>query len=153
MRALSIRAPWWFFVLHAGKRIENRSWKHGPRFMLGQTFLLHSSSWWNLEDFADDFEAGKDMAREEDWARVKAMSGPLTPRIFKDGGGKIVGRARLADLHRGEMADPWAVPDALHLVLADVETIADPIPFKGALGFFEVPDSVLAGATWTAVSS
>jgi hypothetical protein len=49
--------------------------------------------------------------------------------------------------------NPWAVPGAMGLLLGEVEIIGTPIPFKGALGFFDVPDSVLAGATWKAVGS
>lgn len=33
MRCLSVRAPWWWFILYAGKDIENRPWnchKRGP---------------------------------------------------------------------------------------------------------------------------
>lgn len=26
MKALSVRAPWWWFILHAAKDIENRDW-------------------------------------------------------------------------------------------------------------------------------
>jgi hypothetical protein len=40
-------------------------------------------------------------------------------------------------------ADPWAIPGQLGFILDDVEPLAQPIPFKGKLGFFEVPDSVL----------
>ncbi len=40
-------------------------------------------------------------------------------------------------------ADPWAVPGVLGLILADVVPLAAPVPFKGALGFFEAPDGIL----------
>lgn len=43
-------------------------------------------------------------------------------------------------------ADPWAVPDALGLVLDDVEALATPVPFKGAQGWFDVPDNLVKGA-------
>lgn len=149
MRALSIRAPWWWFILYAGKRVENRDWQAAPRFMLGETFLIHSSSWWSLPQFVDAFEAGKDMARPEDWERVRAMPRPLTPRMFKDGGGKIVGRARLVGAARnGHDATGWAIPGDIGLLLADVQPLVTPIPFKGALGFFDVPDALLVGAEW-----
>lgn len=41
-------------------------------------------------------------------------------------------------------ADPWAIPGCIGLILADVEPIAAPIPFKGALGFFDVPREVIS---------
>ena len=149
MRALSIRAPWWWFILHAGKRIENRDWKAAPAFMVGHTFLLHSSAWWNMEEFGEDWESGKAMASAEAWERVRSMPGPLTPRQIKADNGKIVGRARLDRVERNPHAfDGWRVPGALGLILVDVERIAEPVPLKGALGFFDVPDELLAGATW-----
>lgn len=43
-------------------------------------------------------------------------------------------------------ADPWAIPGCLGLILADVRPLAEPVPFKGALGFFDVPDGTIGGA-------
>ncbi len=40
-------------------------------------------------------------------------------------------------------ADPWAIPGCVGLILADVEPLPAPAPFRGALGFFEVPDELL----------
>lgn len=42
--------------------------------------------------------------------------------------------------------DPWAVPGALGIIIADVAPLAAPVDFKGALGFFEVPDALIGGA-------
>lgn len=150
MKALSVRAPWWWMILEAGKRTENRDWQSPPRAMIGETFLLHASAWWSTPQVHEAFLYAKEMAREEDWARVQAMPKPLTLAPMKADGGKIVGRARLANVVRnGPMpTDGWAVSNALGFILADVERIAEPIPFKGALGFFEVPDAILEGATW-----
>ena len=47
-------------------------------------------------------------------------------------------------------ADPWAIPGQIGLLLADVEELEGPVLRKGFLGFFEVPDEVLAGAMWKA---
>ena len=52
MKALSIRAPWWFCILHNGKDIENRDWStryRGP-------VLIHASKWWSLRAVAEDAE-------------------------------------------------------------------------------------------------
>lgn len=158
MKALSVRAPWWWFILHAGKRVENRDWEerggnaNAARQIArtGETILLQSSAWWSLREFCDLFDAGKSMASDEHWAHVRSMPRPLTPQMFKDGGGKIVGRLRLADVVRnGHDATGWAVPGDIGLILADVEAIDKPVPFKGNLGFFEVPEGLLSGATWT----
>jgi hypothetical protein len=42
MRALSIRQPWAWAILHAGKDIENRDWKPGnPARRFRGSFLIH----------------------------------------------------------------------------------------------------------------
>lgn len=77
--------------------------------------------------------------------------------------GAIVGRCNVVDVidpgsvypsrcypsNPNESAkSPWYM-GGFALILADVEAIDAPIPFKGALGFFEVPEGLLSGATWT----
>ena len=46
-----------------------------------------------------------------------------------------------------ETDSPWYM-GGFALVLAYVERLAVPVPFKGALGFFEVPEELLEGAAW-----
>ena len=55
MKALSVRAPWWWYIIHGYKDIENREWKtqfrgrvlihaghiHGHRGIFGNVFPLH----------------------------------------------------------------------------------------------------------------
>jgi hypothetical protein len=43
-------------------------------------------------------------------------------------------------------ADPWATRGELGLVLANVKVFKEPIPHRGQLGFFDVPDDVIAKA-------
>lgn len=40
--------------------------------------------------------------------------------------------------------DPWAIPGQLGFVLSDVELLPRPIPYRGALGLFDVPNHVFA---------
>jgi len=49
-------------------------------------------------------------------------------------------------------ADPWARV-GYGLILADVEVIDKPIPFRGASGLFEVPSALLDASTWTPARS
>jgi hypothetical protein len=53
-QAISIRAPWWLFILHGGKDVENRDW---PTRFRG-TVYLHSSSWWRGSEIFEDVEFG-----------------------------------------------------------------------------------------------
>ena len=57
--------------------------------------------------------------------------------------GGFVGRARVVDAVR-EHQSPWFF-GPLGLVLADARPIAF-VPFKGMLGFFDVPDDITRAA-------
>ena len=43
--------------------------------------------------------------------------------------------------------DPWAMDGQTWLILDDVRPIVLPVAFKGSLGFFEVPDYLIGGAS------
>ena len=122
MKALSIRQPWAWCILH-GKPVENRTWVatyRGP-------ILIH---------------AAKGMTRDEyeECADFAARLGLTVPPAVELPRGGIVGRARLVACVATHPSAWFFGPYGF--VLADVE----PLPFtplKGALGFFEVPQGVL----------
>ncbi len=126
MKALSIRQPWAWAILNAGKRIENRSWAasfRGP-------FLIHAAQGCTLMEYEE--------ARR--WGPMVPHTLPRWKGLVRGG---IVGRARIVDCVT-ESDSPWFV-GPFGFVLEDVE----PLPFalfKGSLGFFEVPDEVWRGA-------
>lgn len=135
MKALSIRAPWWWFILHGGKNIENRDWLtryRGP-------VLIHASKWWNMREIGDDTDYAKQVSREA--GGFKSGAG-TTFRKMKAGGGCIVGKAEIVDCV-SESASPWFA-GKYGFVLANPVALAEPIPCKGALSFFTVPGNVLA---------
>jgi len=47
MKALSVRAPWWWYIVRGYKDIENRDWYSGYRGEAG----IHASKWWNTRGF------------------------------------------------------------------------------------------------------
>jgi hypothetical protein len=51
-KAISVRAPWWWFILHGGKTHENRDWYTSFR----GSVLLHASKWWNQSEVEEDTE-------------------------------------------------------------------------------------------------
>jgi hypothetical protein len=110
-RALSIRQPWAWAILHAGKTIENRTWPTKYRGPL----LLHAGQ---RQD-------------PEGWAALEAMKLEL-PLSVQTGG--IVGAVDLIDCVRNDPSE-WAIPEHWHWVLARPR----PLPFqpcKGQLGIF-----------------
>lgn len=121
MRTLSIRQPWAWLILNAGKNIENRSWStkyRGP-------ILIHASKGMTRAEY----EAAKDPL----W-HCRGLVVELPGKHEMDFGG-IVGRATIVDCVTTSDSDWFCGP--FGFVLADVE----PLPFfpcRGQLGFFEV---------------
>lgn len=136
MKAISVRAPWWWFILHGGKDIENRDWPTNYRGPV----LIHASKWFKGEEIRDDFCDAREIAEKTG----RELPGPVTLRDMKDVGGHIVGRVNIVDCV-SHSASPWFF-GSFGFVLADPVAFSTPIPFKGALSFFEVPDAILAEA-------
>ncbi len=135
MKALSIRAPWWWAILH-GKPVENRDWYTGIR---GRVWL-HASKHWCIEDIALDYVDASDMAKasgiafpEPDWKWMRSV------------GGCIVGSIEIYGCVR-DYPSPFFVGE-YGFLLREPVALANPIPFKGRLGFFEVPDHIFSGAS------
>lgn len=141
VRAISVRAPWWWFILHGGKDVENRDWKTSH---LGPV-LLHASKWYSMMAVQDDMEYAADAMRSTGYrpdASVLSDDGRLTHQMLKASAGCIVGQVEIVDCVT-DSANPWFF--GRHgFVLRNQLAFPTPIPCKGALGFFKVPDEALA---------
>lgn len=121
-RALSIRQPWAWTILYAGKRVENRTWYtgyRGPIFLHAGLRVDHSA----VEDLREAIE------------RVPAPR----PAAYC---GAIVATAVLVDCvassdvpsEQREWANgPWC------FILEKVEPLPEPVALRGELGLFAVP--------------
>jgi hypothetical protein len=133
MKALCVRAPWWWYILHGGKDIENRDW---PTRVRGRV-LIHASKWWNYREIEiDAFDANKLAAERAQLSYRELRNGTL-----KDSCGCLVGSVEIVDCV-ARSNSPWFVGDC-GFVLRDPVTFIEPIPFKGTLGFFGVPDDLV----------
>lgn len=147
MRALTVRQPWAWAIIHGGKNIENRDW--APRVSPGR-IAIHAGKAW--DDLAADHPAivraftEANPGFDERWASVDR--GDFT---F----GAIIGTVEVTiDSHpvdgthgcRGsDECQPWGMGSALyHWVLANPRPLAEPIPCRGALGLWTVPTALLA---------
>jgi hypothetical protein len=131
MKAISIRAPWWWFILHGGKDIENRDW---PTKFRG-TVYVHASKWWRLEDVSEDTHDA--VGIYDDSGYKSPNENGISYRQMRDLGGHIVGTVDIIDCV-SESKSPWFF-GKYGFVLANPRAFPEPIPCKGALGFFEVP--------------
>lgn len=123
--ALSIRQPWAWSILHAGKDIENRKW---PTRLRGP-ICIHAAKGMTRDDYEDC------LATAHTISRTHPFPGGLTlpaPDALQRGG--IVGTADIVDCV-ADSASPWFF-GRYGFVLRNVKPL-EFIPVRGALGFFE----------------
>jgi ASCH domain len=140
MKALSLRQPWAWLVVHGGKTIENRRWDTQFR----GDFLIHAAK-------------GCTKREHEDAALFAEDASPRSTRLmpaWKDTPRSgIVGIARLSSIvpPRGEglrfypsgVNPAWHMPDQYGFVLEDIRPLRF-VPCVGMLGFFTPEQGVLA---------
>lgn len=128
MKALSIRQPWAWLIVNGYKDIENRTWFTRMRGEI----LVHAS-------------AGMTRAEYEDVEDTLTLSQFSAKRIILPSReelqrGGIVGRTTIAGCVN-QSDSPWFFgPQGF--VLRDSKLVPF-VPFKGALGFFDVPDELV----------
>lgn len=131
MKALSIRQPWAWLIIHGGKDIENRSW----HTKLRGRFLVHASKGMTKKEWSDAvvFCNEHRLVLPPHWSRLQR--------------GGIIGSVDLVD--SVDTSDsPWYMGQKA-FVLRDPQ----PLPFaplKGRLQFFEVPANLLTSDRRTA---
>lgn len=140
MKALSIHQPWAWAILHGGKSVENRTW---PTSYRGPLLINASKS-----------KASYDAQDADEWRERYGVELPAWESMVK---GAIVGVAELvacvrsdgtgvSDQQREWLAGhpytegPWC------WILKSPRVFAEPIPYRGMQGLFNVPDDVIAGA-------
>ena len=127
MKALSIRQPWAWAILYAGKDIENRSWKHPYRGPVA----IHAAKGMTRNEWAEGYDV------------LRAIRGRATPFVspqdLKRGG--IVGVAEIIDCV-DQSDSPWFF-GRYGFVLAKARPVPF-IPLRGQLGFFPLPAEVEA---------
>lgn len=122
MKALSIKQPWAWLIIHGGKDIENRSWHTKFR----GRFLVHAS----MGMSALEYEHARAFA-------CMAAPGIVLPAAKDLIRGGIIGSVDLVD-SLDTSDSPWYMGQKAFL-------LCDPRPspfqpYKGRLQFFEVPD-------------
>lgn len=117
-KALAIRQPWAWAILHAGKNVENRSWHTSFRGPI----CIHASKGMHRSDVSE-FEGLFGLDWQIDMPDFDAL-----PR------GGIVGTANIVDCVP-DMTSKWFF-GPWGFVLTDIEPVPF-IPVRGLLGFFD----------------
>lgn len=156
MKALSIRQPWAWAILNAGKDVENRDWKDEganmaqARTLQNSDILIHTGQTMARRDYLDYMECVKGILHPSAIAH--------TPKRGEFHLGGIVGIARLAGIVHDRMRPEEYSRIELRQARASLWffgpygfllTNARPTGFvrcNGALGFFNVPSNLVREA-------
>lgn len=161
MRILTVRQPWAWAIMHGGKDVENRvrniaGGYRGP-------VAIHSAQ-------VNDVDAWAAMGRTNLAAYSHALDAPESHI-----GGAIIGVVDLVDVHVvrqahdgtnvcfdnstpvGEICSGWASAydefpayGGYHMALRNPRPLAQPIPFKGALGLRRLDETTTA-SVWAQI--
>lgn len=136
MKALSIRQPWAWAILRAGKDIENRDWSpRNPGLRFRGRCVVHASAKADRSEFVGAVA----------WM-VQDMGIPLSsiPAFDAAPRGALLGTVDVFNVVDDSPSLWFFGP--VGLLLREPRPFQHPIPFKGALGFFDVPDGILPHA-------
>ena len=125
MRALSVRQPWAWAIIHAGKDIENRTRSTVHRGPLA----IHASLGGTRREY------------EQAAAEIERIMGNRPPTFEDVPRGCIVGTVELTDCER-ESRSEWAHPGCVHWKLSRPRACL-PFPMRGALFLFPVNERSL----------
>lgn len=135
VKCLSVRQPWAWAIASAGKTIENRTRQTKHRGLLA----IHAGKAVDRAalDAPSILEAVADCGFEIDEATSTL--------------GAVVAVAELVSCHPAYWCEdwgsegrcsPWALPDSWHWGLANVHPLPVPVPCRGALGLWNLPEDV-----------
>jgi len=137
MKALTIKQPWAYAITDLDKRIENRTWKP-PDWIIGKRIAIHTSK----KSDALGYSAIQ---------RVKHVTLPANLPL-----GSIVATAKIISWvneqcfevgivlhHPSDLVENEWFFGPIGWVLADVQKLVEPIPCRGQLGLWDVPNDLL----------
>ena len=160
MKALTIWPEWVWAILHLDKHIENRTWDPRTRgLQVGHRLALHAGAYLGGRKgkpaTMEALEAVQGMAQRAGWtAQIKRGTlrcSRLTPEGWQHarldpstcvrsalaGVATYRGLANVGLWHeKSSSGGAWGVPGSLHWQLADVKSLATPLPCKGAQGLW-----------------
>lgn len=130
MKAISIRQPWAWAILYAGKDVENRTWTHsyrGPVLIhAGKKFDDHGYAW-----LIDQALCNR---------KINLNIDDIPPKSNFPMGG-IIGQVVIKKMVRSLYSSPWMF-GPWGWVLENPEPLKF-MPYQGRLGLFDIADSEL----------
>ena|ERR1700733_416092 len=114
MLALTVRQPWAWTIIHAGKDVENRTW---PTNYRGPLAIHAATKMWRGDDIALNDIA---LPPEDEFIR-----------------GAVIGIVDVTDCVQ-DSRSRWAVRAYWHWLLANPRALPQPVPYRGQPGLFQV---------------
>jgi hypothetical protein len=124
LKAITVRQPWTWAIINAGKDIENRNWKTHFR----DSVAIHAAVGITRDEYEDGCKYIKNVS-----SRIKI---PAYEELVR---GAIIGTVEIVDCVQD--SDSLWFQGKYGFVLARPKLLLEPIPCKGALGFWNVPQT------------
>lgn len=153
MKAISIWQPHASLHLLGAKPFETRSWPV-PKALIGQRVAIHAAKadgdLFEIGQYVLDRMSGSQLDEQME-AYVSAILGAGFRNCREMPRGCILGSVILSDSLAAESAENHHGfgdfrPGRFAWRVADSRVLANPIPFRGMQGFFDVPDDLLIDA-------
>jgi hypothetical protein len=144
VRALTVKQPWAWACFH-GKNVENRKTRTNHRGLLA----IHAGLAWSSRGGTDP--------------RVLKVHVPFQNPLQTSQGridhaehlgccfafGAVIGTVDVVGCHPAEpeCCSPWGEPGGYHWMLANPQELWTPVPCRGRLGVFDLPDPVAAAVS------
>ena len=151
MKAITVKQPWAWAIAHGQKDIENRTWGTGYRGPLA----IHAGAGWD-EDGAYDKRVLRALHgfgdRFDPPLRVERL-GPKTVRLLRDqqltpgavvAVVDVVGICTVRSTAEQCGCGLWAAEGQCHWKVVNVRPLPKPVPCKGRLGLWDLPEDVEA---------
>lgn len=145
MKVLTVRQPWAWAIIHAGKWIENRSQRTNYR----GTVAIHVSKWWDERAVLELFRSDRALKKH-----VFANGMPLFDAL-KCQCGKIIGAAQLVDCCHSENQrvkmpggtwrvgdSPWYQGPWAWVLTGTAPCVGEWPAHKGSLGLRDLPRGI-----------
>lgn len=145
MRALTVRQPWAWAIVHGGKDVENRTRNlagsyRGPVAIHAGLARFEQD---NLASRAHRAAHGSEVPTELVFGAFIGVVNLWAVHPDQDGGRccpNVSDRHQLGDARPAD----WTMRDHWHLCLSNPRPLAQPIPAKGKLGLWAPTDDVVA---------
>lgn len=150
MKALTIRQPWAWAIINGGKDVENRTRNIAGAYR--GPVAIHAGRGWSDLGAADRNVLGAMCAADPHSAPLVEALGQVERVDDAFEYGAVIGVVDLVDVHAGwtepTPCNPWAQRydgrcGLNHLVLTNPRALPRPIPWRGQLGLWNLPDDVL----------